>query len=158
MRDRPSRLRALTCAAVFFASLLSGGCAPHFERPDVAVVGVELKSLQLLEQQFVVRVRVKNPNALSIPLEGLSYKLSLNGEDFAHGDSDESVTVPAHGEATVGLPVTTSLHSGVPKLLQQFAQGNRSVDYHVVGNVRTGVPLHRNLPFDTQGTIALPRN
>ena len=120
MRDRPSRLRALTCAAVFFASLLSGGCAPHFERPDVAVVGVELKSLQLLEQQFVVRVRVKNPNALSIPLEGLSYKLSLNGEDFAHGDSDESVTVPAHGEATVGLPVTTSLHSGVPKLLQQF--------------------------------------
>ena len=130
-------------------------CTPHFEKPDIEVVGIERQSVQLLEQHFLVHLRVTNPNDRSIPIEGVSYVVSIDGDEVARGDSTQAVTIPARGSAQVDLPLTTTLHTGVARILTLLSQGGESFDYRVVGTARTGVVFFRNIPFDQRGTVRL---
>jgi LEA14-like dessication related protein len=154
MRIRRPRSLATAAAAAAMTALLAG-CVPHFEKPDIEVVGVERQSVQLLEQHFLVHLRVTNPNDRAIPIEGVSYVVSINGSEVARGDTSQAVTIPARGSANVDLPLTTTLHTGVAQVLGLLSQGSDAFDYRVVGTARTGVAFFRTIPFDQHGTVRL---
>lgn len=132
------------------------GCSVHLKRPDIAVVGVERQASSLREQRFLIHLRVTNPNGLDLPIEGVTYSVSVDGDEVGRGDSNVPVTVPAHGSANVDLPLTTNLHLGLGKFLSALAQGSDRLDYRVVGTLRTGIAFYRTLPFDHTGTVQLP--
>lgn len=147
--------RAFGTVLAALALLSMAACVPHLEKPDVAVLGVERQSVQRQEQHFVVHLRVTNPNAQSIPVEGMSYVVTINGTEVARGDSDQKVTVPGRGSADVDLPLTTDLRAGLATVIDLLVRGGDSLDYRVMGTARTGITFFHSIPFDQRGSVSL---
>ncbi|SMF06008.1 LEA14-like dessication related protein [Alteromonadaceae bacterium Bs31] len=105
-------LKTVTCIA--FISLCA--CASmKLEQPQVSIIGFSPVTTQGMEAQFAADIRISNPNSFDLPIEGMSYQLSINGTDLLHGLSNNIPTIPAYGSERVTLDMSVSLLSA-PKL------------------------------------------
>ena len=152
MRARES----MRVAATLAAALALGACAAQFEKPDIHVVSVGVKSMSVQAQELRVHLKVVNPNAIALPIEGVNYTVLVNGESFARGETTEPVTVPPHGASDVEVPVVMDLKGGLGGVLTLGTLLSGGVEYRVAGNVRTGITFFRNVPFDEKGKLGLP--
>jgi LEA14-like dessication related protein len=105
----------------------------------------------LLEQGFVLTLRLKNPNDYSLPLRGLSYGLKLNGQKFAEGASASQVTIAPYGEETIDVDVVTNFFS-IFKQLKGLA-GEEPLKYSLSGKVGL-VNKAFKLPFSREGNVS----
>ena len=144
---------------VALAVLCCVGCASYtkLETPRLSVVNVELQKSDLFEQRMRVRLRVQNPNDRSLPIKGISYRLEVQGEDFAQGVSDSPFEVPAFGEAEFDMMVTANMAT---TFLRMLARGGGeksldSLDYRMVGKVSLSSGFLRSIPFVETGSIKL---
>jgi LEA14-like dessication related protein len=146
-----SRLSGLALL-VFFA-----GCSSipaDFEKPTVTLAGVSLGGISLLEQQFVLNLRVANPNNIDIPLNGLNLSLDINDKPFANGVSSEAITLPRLGSAIVKLRVSTSLNTFIQQFNALQASG-KPIAYRIKGKLF--LPLRPDgVSFERQGEVNLP--
>jgi LEA14-like dessication related protein len=139
------------CAAL--AVLCLSGCSllvPKLEKPTLSVVNVQMLKSDLWHQELRVRLRVQNPNDRNLPIEGLTYELDLDGQEFAHGMSGESFVVPSLGEAEFDMSVSANMASLLIKLL---GQQNNQVDYRIKGRISLSSGLLRSINFDDHGTF-----
>ena len=104
-------------AATLAAAALLSACAPHFEKPDIHVVSVGVKSMSVQAQELRVHLKVVNPNGIALPIEGVNYTVLVNGESFARGETAEPITVPPHGASDVEVPVVMDLKGGLGGVL-----------------------------------------
>jgi len=125
------------------------------EPPRVTLVGLTLLSVDLFEQRYQVRLRLKNPNAFDLPIRGLDFRLDINDETFADGVSSTVVTVPAFGEEVVELEVSSSLLQVFRQLQSLEKKPSPSFGYRISGTVAVG-PYGQRLPFDYAGQLQLP--
>src|ERR1700744_1622436 len=135
------------------AVLCLSGCSlfvPKLEKPTLSVVNVQMLKSDLWHQELRVRLRVQNPNDRNLPIEGLTYELDLDGQEFAHGMSGESFVVPALGEAEFDMSVSANMASMIFKLL---GQSSNQVEYHIKGKISLSSGLLRSLHFDDRGTF-----
>jgi LEA14-like dessication related protein len=145
-------LKALVASLVM---ALLAGCSlfvPKFVTPQLSVVNVNLLKSDLWHQELRVRMRVVNPNDRALPVKGLNYRLKVDGEEFAHGESAASFVVPALGEAEFDMSVSASMASMLIKVL---GQGATRVDYQLTGRISLSSGLLRSIPFDEHGTFKL---
>ena len=110
------------------AAVLVAGCAvrPSTETRvarTVSVLNVQMLSTDMFAQKFKVRVLVKNPNDLEIPVSGIEYTIILMGDSFAEGDSSDQFLLPAKGEAEFDMLVTTNFVSSFGRLLSRVGGG-----------------------------------
>ena len=139
--------------ALLGALLSLAGCsllAPHLQRPELSVIGVQLLKGDLLHQELKVRLQVHNPNDRELPIKRLSYALDIDGQQFAHGESYASFVVPARGDAEFDMSVSANLASVVLRVLSQ--SGNE-LPYHISGNISLSSGMLRSIPFDDRGTF-----
>lgn len=134
------------------------GCATltsSLEPPTVTLADINLKELGLFEQRFVLRLRLQNPNSITLPIAGMRYDLAINDQDFARGVSDQVIKVPAFGETMLEVDVTSNLQNVLDQLLPK-KNSTEQLRYQLRGHV--GV-LNRSLklPFDYKGNIDLSR-
>lgn len=141
-----------------FISLLTliflGGCASFFQRPDpprISLASIRPVDIGLFEQRYRLRLRVQNPNPSDLLIKGMDYTLYLNEQQFAHGVSPESATVPAYGEQIVEVDVVSNL----ARLFDQFSElgRQRSLNYRLVGGIRLA-DMAARIPFEYQGEIS----
>jgi len=125
------------------------------ESPRVNLVGLQLVSVELFEQRYQVRLRVKNPNAFELPIRGLDFRLEINGEAFADGVSNQSVNVPAYGERVISLEVSSSLLQVFRQLQSLENNPSPGFAYRIRGSVAIGAS-GRRLPFDYAGDMTMP--
>jgi len=142
--------RACLAASSILASVAA--CSPLPDKvtpPTVALVSLRPVELGLFEQRFQLGLRVENPNAVDIPIAGLRYTLHLNGVELAHGTTQETLVLPAHGEKRFTVPLNASL----AQLWQQFkALQQGHLAYRLVGDL--SIQNHsKTLPFDYSGQI-----
>jgi LEA14-like dessication related protein len=143
-------------AAALLGLVLLGGCAglaPKFERPRLSVGGVEMKDASLTEQHVRVKLRVYNPNTVSLPIEGITYTVEVAGEELGRGVTADAFTVPAHGEAEFEVLMTTNLAPILFRVMPQLKESGRPIEYHLVGRVNTSLMFLRSIPFDERGTF-----
>jgi LEA14-like dessication related protein len=57
----------------------------NYEGPCVELVSFKAPPANGFEQNFDIGLKLTNPNNFDIPLNGISYKLSVAGETLAHG-------------------------------------------------------------------------
>ena len=76
-------------------------CAPVGLREPLRVNLAGLESLpgEGMEARWLARIRVQNPNDVSIAYNGLSAELDLNGKSFASGVSADTGEIPRFGES-----------------------------------------------------------
>ena len=137
------------------ASLALSGCAAvplNLETPDVSVVGIRGLEANFFEQRLEVRLRVKNPNSVELPVNGLDVDVELADEPFAHGVSAREFVVPANGEAEFDMIVTANAANAILKIVGSGGQRGE-VGYKLKGKLSTHLGLLRTIPFEETGTL-----
>src|SRR3954469_8946277 len=123
--------------------LALAGCAvntlAHMESPKVDVTGVKLLGTTLAGADVLVQFRVDNPNDVNLVLDGISYKLRLNGQALLDGRYDKQVEIAAADRTTVELPVTIKLDDLYPAI--GTLQNRKNTDYARAADLRFAVPV-----------------
>ena len=143
--------------AVSFASLLvaCAGLGTKLETPEVSFVGIKALEANLFEQKLEVRLRVRNPNEMGLPVRGLDVDVELAGEPFAHGVSAREFTVPAHGEAEFDMIVTANAASALIRIAGGDRKSREAVAYKLKGKLSTRLGMLRSIPFEESGTLPI---
>ena len=111
------------------------------------------KGCRLFEQRFQVDLRIGNPNDFDLPLDGLTFDLDVNGEDFARGFSDQRVTVPRLGDARVSVVASTTLLDLVRQFSLLAERGDLA--YRLHGTAYLNSLAVRQAPYESEGTFRL---
>lgn len=129
--------------------------APQFERPYVSVVSIEMRSGNLLQQTFLVKLNVQNPNDRALPVNGLQVQLNVGGQQIAGGASDRAFVVPARGESGFDMTIKANMAMALALLADKMNQHSDSIEYEVTGMASIDLPFLRDLPFHQTGTFSL---
>ena len=132
--------------------------APKFNRPNVTVLGIEMRSGNLLQQNFAVKLNIQNPNDRALPVRGLHAELNVGGEQIASGVSDRAVVVPAFGESEFDMTISANIALALLKLADRANQHADSIDYDLTGEASIDLPFLRSLPFRQAGSFKLSGN
>ncbi len=147
--------RLFASIAVFVVVLNLGACVTpkSVEAPRIALQNVRLLEARGLMQMIRVDLMVSNPNDFDIPLTGLDFIMTVNGQDFAEGLSNAAVTLPRRGRATVPVDVSISMLAVLLQL--QAVQKQGSLDYHLTGTAFLDHVLLPKIDFDRKGSLGL---
>lgn len=149
--------------AIVLLGLMSAlaGCSTwfssDFEDPRVELAKVEIVKARLLEQQFLLRFRVDNPNEQSLPVRGLVYTVHLNDIELASGESSGWLTVPGHSHEYYEVPVQTNLWRHMKYIVRLLEKPDRPIAYRLNGQLKTGLMKSRSVHISTVGEI-IPGN
>jgi LEA14-like dessication related protein len=143
------------------ALLVLPGCSSFgskLESPELSLVGIQMLSTDMFAQKFKVRVLVKNPNELEIPVRGIDYTIILMGDSFAEGVSSDKFLLPAKGEAEFDMVITTNFVSSFGRLLSRVGGGKlQNLEYEIAGEVLVDKGMIRKVPFSHRGTVDISR-
>lgn len=145
---------------VTFASFfVLAGCASmeqFVSAPDVRLSNVQVKSVDVTGQSFLLSFDVTNPNPFPLPVSTISYALALDGHTFASGSTDSSFTVPARGDGAFAIGVDLDLLRTAPELLFIARDGfRRDIAYSLSGEFGIDIPYARPVAFGTDGRVRL---
>lgn len=127
--------RLLTILLVASLVVLSG-CAMlrgDFVEPDVAIAAIRMGKAEGLYQPLFVDVVITNPNREALALDGITYKIELQGHELVKGASREPLNVAAGGTARYTIPASLNLFNGVGllrDLMMQQGKGGSSLKYN----------------------------
>lgn len=154
-RAQMIRIISLTFAFSLVAGL--AGCSTWFtggfEDPEVRLVKVDVVKAKLLEQRFMLRFRIDNPNSVSLPVRGLVYAVRLNGIELASGEASEWFTVEGHSHQEFDVPVRTNLWRHIRDLVRALENPDEPIRYSFNGEVKTGLFFGRNVHVARNGEI-----
>ncbi len=146
-------MRAVILGGFFAVGLV--GCADlsTFEQPKIALVDLKLRGGKLLAQDFLLTLRIDNPNAYGFKLNGAVADVFLEGQAVARALSHQPLKVPAYSQVDLNLTATVQTF----KLLQQILNLKRqsSIDYRLRGHLSASRGFNRDLriPFEDQGSL-----
>lgn len=139
-RRAPAARRALAALAAV-ALLAIGGCASlglGADPIEVNLVGLTPLPSTAFEHRLRVDLRLRNPNPRAYRLDGLRFRLDVNGHRLASGQSDIDVELPRLGEVVVPVVATTTLLDLVHQILVLSARSEsepQTFDYELRGRV-----------------------
>ncbi|MDX1516241.1 MAG: LEA type 2 family protein [Woeseiaceae bacterium] len=152
------RHRVFLAVLLCFAGLLSA-CASLeslVEPPGVTLRNVEVQSLDLSEQSFLLSFDVTNPNPFPLPINSISYAVELDGHRFASGSTTSEFTVAAGSDSEFAISVDLNLLSTAPELLFVIRDAvRRDIPYSLEGRLGIDLPYARPVTFRTDGLIRL---
>lgn len=114
--------------------MVLAGCASlsmPFEKPDVKLVSVYLLPSDTMEQRLAIKLRVTNPNSMTLPLVGMKYSLRLQGYDLISGVTRDIGSIPGYSDKDVELAATVDWINGLRLLRTLVAQPGVAVSYEL---------------------------
>lgn len=161
MPDRTRLLKAFHLLLLLGLCAALPGCASWFSEefidPEVRLLKVDVVKARLLEQRFILRFRIDNPNDDSFPVRGLNYSVQLNGVPLASGESREWFNVPARGHQVFNVPVRTNLWRHLKDVVRALEDPEQPIRYSLRGEVKTGLLFGRSVHVARNGEI-IPGN
>ncbi len=143
-------------AVVLLAAMGIAGCAglpSGMEEPAVTIADFGLGGGGLFEQQYNLTLRIQNPNATELNIDGIALDVEINGEHFAKVVGNQSVTVPRFGTSLVPVEAVSSL-GGLLKQIGALVQADKpSFRYRIRGLLILGDGTR--IPFDRRGEFDL---
>ncbi|MEN0105436.1 MAG: LEA type 2 family protein [Pseudomonas sp.] len=133
-----------------------GGCswfAGDLQDPSVALQKVEVVKAKLTEQEFLLHLRLDNPNDSDMPIRGLTFSLYLNDIKLADGEADIWATVPANGHRTLKVPLRTNLWRNLKPIAKMLEKHDEPIRYRFYGVADTGVLFGASVHLERNGEI-----
>jgi len=129
-------LKKLFIAVVFLFILIWTGCTHlSFRSPSVTLADIDILSFGLIEQRFVFKLRVQNPNSFDIAIKGLRFDVEINGKPFARGVSNKPMIVQHLDEQILEVSAVSDVY-GLLRQLKQFLYGqNKEIQYSMKGQL-----------------------
>lgn len=144
---------------VVLTGLFQVGCASMEQlvnTPDVRLRQVQVQSIDVAAQSFLLTFDVTNPNPFPLPISVVSYAVALDGHPFASGNTDGSFTVPARGDGEFVISVDLNLLRTAPELMFIAREGfRRDLAYTLKGELGIDLPYAKPVAFATDGHIRL---
>ena len=157
-RGRPKGYRSFLLLA-----LLAAGCAGlPTEPPLLTIVSIVREDATGLEQQYLVRLRVENPNPQDLQVKGLRYTLELSDKPFLTGVANEPFTIPRKSKGEIQVLGFGVLPEFAPPVQTLNHSRTGLVPYRLTGTLDLGgLPQLSNtqtptLVFSNTGAIPLP--
>lgn len=147
-----------TSVLVLTAVLLSAcsGMRPGYETPTVSVqsfravpstTGAGLPS-------FEIGLQVTNPNLEPLELAGISYTVSLDGQDVIKGVGNELPVIAGYGEGTFTVTAAFNLMAGIQLMRSLMSKSGDTFDYAFEAKLDPGA-FQRKIRVRDSGTISL---
>lgn len=151
--------RHWTTGVLFVSAVFLAGCASMQQlvsAPDVRLRQVQVESVDVAGQSFLLSFDVTNPNPFPLPISTISYAVALDGHPFASGNTDSSFTVPARGDGEFAISVDLNLLRTAPELLFIARDGfRRDIAYSLSGELGIDLPYAKPVTFGTDGHVRL---
>jgi len=143
-------LRALLVLAMLFLAVGCAGLTSPWTEPEVMVTSIKPQRIGLDEQSLLVGLRIRNPNDRMLPIKAMTYRLSLEGEEIASGGGALERQIPAFGEETAEVSLTSDAGLLLRKL-PALAFQTEPWQYRIAGTVTVAgiVPI----PYRHSGEI-----
>jgi LEA14-like dessication related protein len=139
--------------------ILSGCAALQTQEERIRVTIADLRPLEstLMEQRYLVKIRLQNRSREALKIDGMSFDLDLNGKRFASGVSNQETTVPGFSESMLEVKLSSTVFG----LIKQFSalqdRQSGTFDYQISGSLSSPDSL-LTLPFNEKGEINLLPN
>lgn len=152
-----SQLNTFYARYIFLTSLFFlSGCASmnlEYEEPSVELISFKPLPANGFEQNFEIGLKLTNPNNFELPLNGISYQLSIAGETLAHGVSADIPTVNAYSESRFVVPLSTSLLGGISVIKALMDNKGKDISYQLEAKLDIDIPFVPKLTVMQEGTI-----
>lgn len=127
--------------------------------PEVELVSVEVDSMSINSQTFLLGFVVTNPNHFSLPVETISYRVRLGEHHFASGSTQSQFRVPARGNGTFVISVELDILNTTTQVASLLRTGiQRNVGYELSGSFGIDLPYVKPVKFENTGTISVAAN
>ena len=155
IRPRPAEKIALLLVA---GAILAGcaGMGPGYETPTVSV-----QSFRPIASDngsglpaFEIRLHVTNPNLEPLELAGVSYTISLDGQDLIKGVGNELPVIDGYGEGSFTLTAGFNVMAGIQLFRSLMATDKDSFDYAFKAKLDPGA-FKRKIHISDSGSISL---
>jgi LEA14-like dessication related protein len=135
------------------------GCAAFqtlVRQPDVSLTDVNVTGVTLTGAELLFRFRVDNPNSRGMVLDGIGYKLRINGQPMLEGRRDERMEIAA-GQSTFDLPMTLG-YSDLVRVIRSLSSSKKP-NYDLDAEFRFAVPILGTVtvPVSRRGDIPLDK-
>jgi len=134
------------------------GDFPLPKLPTVSLEKLQMKRLSLSGADLVFGVRVDNPNAFAMTLEGMQYQLMVDGQPWASGETGQRISLPQKRDDLLEIPITLDFIRMGQAVYQSLSEGRR-LDYQFRGDLdlTASLPLlgRTHVPFDHFGQVAV---
>jgi LEA14-like dessication related protein len=101
---------------------------PAYIMPDVKLVDTDLDKLGLNQTKLTAKVEIKNYNAMPMRVKQTTYRINLEGKEFAEGRIDTMINIPANGTTVLELPMEVTLKEGLKAGVKMLTKPEE-VDY-----------------------------
>lgn len=154
IRKSINRISVLVMTAVLLSACT--GMRPGYETPTVSVqsfravpstTGTGLPS-------FEIGLQVTNPNLEPLELAGISYTVSLDGQDVIKGVGNELPVIAGYGEGTFTVTAGFNLMAGIQLMRSLMSKSGDTFDYAFEAKLDPGA-FQRKIRIRDSGTISL---
>lgn len=111
-------------ATMVILLLVLQGCAalrPGWEQPVVNLASFRSVAAEGMTPAFEIDLRILNPNASDLRLNGIVYTVSIRGHDLVKGVGKDFPVIEAYSEAVVTLSASANILAGI-RLFMELAQ------------------------------------
>ncbi len=102
----------MTVALLLCLTVCFSGCAALHgirESPKISVADIQVQKAGLMENAFLLQLRVMNPNDVAIDLKAITANLTLDGKPFARGVADSNERIEPYSSTLVPISVYSSV-------------------------------------------------
>lgn len=132
-----------------------GACGGMPRAPEVSFAGVEWLGVGEVpgEQQFILRLALRNSNAVELHVEAFEADLELDGVTLAQGRATAPLRIPAGEEAELALRSSGRLDKALALWGQARLVRREALPYRLSGRATLGT--YGVLPFERRGEVSL---
>jgi len=141
------------------AAVLLSGCSniwPGFEAPNVSV-----QSFRPIDTDdgtglpaFEIGLKITNPNLEPLELAGISYTISLDGQDLIKGVGNELPIIEGYGEGSFTVTASFNVMAGIQVFRSLLNKDSDTFDYSFEAKLDPG-RFKRKIHISDSGSISL---
>jgi LEA14-like dessication related protein len=142
---------------LFFLPLILTSCASLQlleERVRVTIADLRPLESNLMEQRYLIKVRLQNRSKELLNIDGMSFDLDLNGKRFASGVSSQKVSIPGFSESILEIKLSSTVFGLIKQISVLHDREGGNFDYQFSGNLSSPDNM-LPLPFNETGEINL---
>lgn len=124
-----------------------------FDEPSIQLNSVNLLQGDSSAVGLKLGLRVTNPNDFALSVNGIAYKVSLDGLNVLEGVENQVPEIPAYGSAEFDVIATVDLLQGVRLVSRLMTQPKEKIKYSIETKLDVGGGLWPALRIYDRGEI-----
>lgn len=129
------RLRWLPLLALLACIGCSNMPRADFDPPEVSLQSLRPLSVSGSEARFEIGLRVLNPNAIALDIEGLYFEVFLHDSKVLSGTGSKGARIPAYGEGELMLEASLGMLRAISVIRELSDKSDGRIPYRLTTKI-----------------------